>query len=111
MSDNPHSLSYAPMQAKLVRALLPFWLTIQKSAKHNKSAPGGNTERVNHDNPPSKRIKEIYELGKSPRSYDKARDARKILEQNDFMVSVQACPELKAFINTILALCEGELIP
>lgn len=90
--------------------LLPFWSTIQKLAQHNKSAPGSQPERVNHDNPPSKRIQEIFELGKSPRSYDKARDAKKILEQNELMVSVQACPELKAFINTILELCEGELI-
>lgn len=91
--------------------LLPFWSTIQKLAKHNKSVPGDNPELVNHNNPPSKRIKEIFEQGKSPRSYDKARDALKILEQNNLMVSVQACPELKAFINTILTLCGGELIP
>jgi hypothetical protein len=91
--------------------LLPFWSTIQKRAKHNKSAPGGNPEQVNHDNPPSKRIKEIYELGKSPKSYDKAIEAPKILEQNNLMISIQACPELKAFINTILTLCESELIP
>jgi hypothetical protein len=32
-----------------------------------------------HDNPPSQRIKEIFELGKSSRSYNKARDAKKIL--------------------------------
>jgi hypothetical protein len=110
VGDNPKFYPHAA-QYDFEAWLLPFWPTIQKSAKHNKSTPGGNPERVNHDNPPSERIKEIFELGKSPRSYDKARDALKILEQNDLMVSVQACSELKAFINTILALCDGELIP
>lgn len=89
--------------------LLPFWSTIKQLAGHNKSAPSGVPEQVNHNNPPSKHIKEIFELGKR-RSYSKTRDAKKILEQNNLIVSVQACPQLKAFINTILALCEGELI-
>jgi hypothetical protein len=110
VGDNPKFYAHAA-QHDFEAWLLPFWSTIQELAKHNKSVPGGNPEQVNHDNPPSKRIKEIFELGKSSRSYDKARDALKILEPNALMVSVQACPELKAFINTILTLCEGELIP
>ena len=89
--------------------LLPFWSSIQEKAGHNKSAPSGYPEQVNHNNPPSRRIKEIFELGKR-RSYDKPRDGASILRQNDLIVSIQACPELKAFINTILTLCEGDLI-
>jgi hypothetical protein len=110
VGDNPKFYPHAA-QHDFEAWLLPFWSTIQKLAKHNKSVPGGNPETVNHNNPPSQRIKEIFELGKSPRSYDKARDALKILEQNDLMVSVQACHELKDFINTILTLCGSELIP
>lgn len=101
----PHVASY-----EFEAWLLPFWSTIQKLAKHNKSAPSGNPEKVNHDNPPSQRIREIFELGKSSRSYNKARDAKKILEQNDIMDAIQACSELKAFINTILSLSGGDEI-
>jgi len=90
--------------------LLPFWSTIQGLAKHNKSAPLGQPEQVNHNNPPSYRIKEIFELGKSRDSYVKPRDAKRILENNDLLVSAQACPELKAFLNTILSLCGGAVI-
>lgn len=90
--------------------LLPFWPTIQKLAKHNKSAPSGQPEQVNHDNPPSYRIKEIFRIGQGRDSYIKTRDAKSILEKNDLLVSAQACPELKDFLNTILSLCGGEII-
>ena len=90
--------------------LLPYWLTIQKLAGHNKSAPSGQPEQVNHHNPPSYRIKEIFEIGKSRDSYIKTRDAKRILEKNDLLISANACPELKAFLNTILSLCGGEII-
>lgn len=42
--------------------LLPFWPTIQKLAGHNRSAPGGDPEQVNHDNPPSRRIREVFRI-------------------------------------------------
>ncbi len=89
--------------------LLPYWSTIQELAKHNTSAPSGQPEQINHNKPPSYRIKKIFELGKS-RSYIKTRDAKRILEKNDLLVSAQACDELKAFLNTILFLCGGALI-
>jgi hypothetical protein len=90
--------------------LLPFWSTIQKLAGHQKGAPGGAPETINHDNPPSKRIAEIFEIGASRDSYVKPRDAKRILESNDLLVSAHACPELKAFLNTVLSLCGGETI-
>ncbi|AFZ58517.1 DUF4276 family protein [Anabaena cylindrica FACHB-243] len=91
--------------------LLPYWSRIKDLAKSNKSAPGGLPEQVNHGNPPSYRIKEIFETGKCQCSYNKIRDAARILKNQDLIVSVNQCPELKAFINTILSLCEVELIP
>jgi hypothetical protein len=91
--------------------LLPFWPTIQELARHKKSAPSGPPEQVNHNNPPSHRIKDIFEIGKVRDSYDKMRDAKRILKNNDLLISAQACPELKAFLNTILSLCNGEIIP
>lgn len=86
--------------------LLPYWSIIQKLAKSNKSAPRGLPEQVNHDSSPAYRIKAIFETGKCQRSYNKIRDASAILKNQDLMVSVNLCPELKAFINTILSLCE-----
>lgn len=91
--------------------LLPYWPTIQKLAKHNKGAPGGNPETVNHHNPPAYRIKEIFEIGKCRESYVKPRDAARILRENDLSVAVAQCSELKAMINTILSLCGGPIIP
>ncbi|MCT7976296.1 DUF4276 family protein [Laspinema olomoucense] len=109
VGNNPNFYPHAA-QHDFEAWLLPFWPTIQKLAKHNKSVPSGNPEKVNHHKPPSKHIQEIFEQGKSPRSYSKIRDGLKILEENDLMESIEVCSELKAFINTILLLCGGEEI-
>ncbi len=91
--------------------LLPYWPDIQRLAGHNKSAPAANPETVNHLKPPSHRIKEMFEIGTSRDSYSKARDATRILKGKDLGVAIAQCAELKAFINTILRLCEGTEIP
>lgn len=90
--------------------LLPFWPTIQRLAGHNTAAPPGQPEQVNHNTPPSYRIKAIFERGHR-RSYIKTRDAARILLENDLLLSARACPELKAFLNRILSLCGGAIIP
>lgn len=91
--------------------LLPFWSAIQKLAQHNQKAPSGAPETVNHSNPPAHRIKAIFEAGKCRDSYVKPRDAKRVLKDKDILISANQCPELKAFLNTILKLCDGELIP
>lgn len=91
--------------------LLPYWTSIQKLAGHNKSAPIGNPETVNHHNPPAYHIKEIFEIGTSRDSYVKPRDAGRILTKNDLSVAVNACPELKSFVNTIISVSGGVTIP
>jgi hypothetical protein len=91
--------------------LLPYWATIQRLAGHNKTAPSGNPEMVNHDNPPAYRIKEIFEIGQCRDSYIKPRDAGRILRENDLLEAVQLCPELKALVNTILRISGGTVIP
>ena len=91
--------------------LLPYWPTIQRLAGHNKAAPSGKSETVNHNNPPSYRIKEIFEIGRCRDSYVKPRDAGRILRENDLTVAVNHCTELKAFVNTILSVCGGKVIP
>ncbi|MFO7910839.1 MAG: DUF4276 family protein [Desulfotignum sp.] len=90
--------------------LLPYWSTIQKLAKHNKGAPGGHPETVNHQNPPAHRIREIFEIGKCRDSYVKPRDAGRILRENNLMQSINQCSELKAFVNKILSICNGAII-
>lgn len=110
VGNNPNFYPHAA-QYDFEAWLLPFWPTIQKLAKHNKSVPSGNPEKVNHHKSPSKHIQEIFENGQSPRSYSKTRDGLKILEANDLMESIKVCSELKAFINTILLLCGGQEIP
>lgn len=91
--------------------LLPFWDDIKKLAKHNRSAPAGAPETVNHSKPPSKHLKEIFEAGKCRDSYVKARDAKRILEGKDLAIAAAACPELKSFLNTLLKLAGGALLP
>lgn len=90
--------------------LLPYWPTIQQLARHNQTAPAGNPETINHNNPPAHRIKDIFRTG-NVRSYVKPRDARKILEKNNLMDAVDACNELKEFVNTIISISGGKLIP
>jgi hypothetical protein len=85
--------------------LLPYWRTIQDLAKHNRSAPSGSSETVNHQKPPSYWIQEIFESGKR-HSYDKPIHGARILKDNDLMVAIQTCPELKAFVNRIISLCD-----
>ena len=88
--------------------LLPYWPTIQRLAKHNRTAPAGEPESVDHNHPPSYHIKEIFRSGQGPRHYTKVRDAKRILQGQDLGIAAAVCPELRAFLNTILALCEGK---
>ena len=91
--------------------LLPYWPRIQQLANHNQSAPGNDPEQVNHDNPPSNRIKDILRRGRGRYDYVKARDALRILENADLHLSIQQCSELKSLVNTILSICGGRKIP
>jgi len=87
--------------------LLCYWPIIQRLAGHNKSAPAGNPETVNHENPPAHRIREIFRIGTCRAAYVKPRDARRILRDSDLSQAVASCPELKALVNTILSVCGG----
>ena len=110
VGENPKFHPHAA-QHDFEAGLLPYWPTIQRLAGHNKKAPPGDPEKVDHNHPPSARIKEIFEIGRCRDSYSKPRDAGKILKDNNLLVAANACPELKALLNTILSLCGGEMIP
>ena len=84
--------------------LLPFWSDIQVLAGHLKTPPPGPPEAVNHNRPPSHHIREIFRIGTRRDSYSKPRDAARILRGKDLTVAANKCPELKAFLNTILTL-------
>lgn len=90
--------------------LLPYWTDIQRIAGHNRKAPSGAPENVNHNRPPSSHLKEIFEVGTCRDSYSKPRDANRILRDNDLAVAARACPELRAFINTVLILSGGQSV-
>ena len=87
--------------------LLPFWTDIQKLAGHNKGAPPGRPEAVNPLRPPSDHIREIFRIGTCRHDYSKPRDANRILQGKDLAISASECPELRAFLNTLLTLSGG----
>jgi hypothetical protein len=87
--------------------LLPYWNEIQTIAGYKHKAPPGSPESVNHNRPPSYHIKEIFRIGTRRQYYSKPRDANRILLNQDLAVAAALCPELKAFLNTILTLCGG----
>ena len=91
--------------------LLPYWPRILQLAMHNQSAPSGNPENVNRNNPPSQRIKDVFRRGQRRYDYVKARDVSRILRDQDLRASVEQCSELKALVNTILCMCGGRTVP
>ena len=109
VGDNPNFHPHAA-QYDFEAWLLPYWPALQKLARHNRNAPSGRPETVNHDKSPAYHIAQLFESGKS-RSYNKERDAPKILADNDLAVSISQCPELKSLINTILILCGSAALP
>lgn len=90
--------------------LLPYWEEIQRVAGHNKKAPPGPPESVDHNHPPSFHIREIFRIGTCRDDYSKVRDGNRILKGKNLEVAAAQCPELRAFLNTILALCGGQVI-
>ena len=85
--------------------LLPYWSEIQLIAGSLRAPPGIHPEVVNHGKPPAHRLQEVFRTGSKGRSYVKPRDAARILRGKDLSVAAQACPELKAFLNTLLVIC------
>ena len=91
--------------------LIPYWRDIQQLAGHNRGAPDGNPEQINHDKPPAHRIAEVFASGRCRKHYNKPRDAGRILRDNDLGLAVSRCGELKLLINTILTLSDKPPIP
>lgn len=90
--------------------LLPYWADIQRLARHNRGAPPGGPESVNHMRPPSSHIEAMFAIGNCRKHYSKPRDANRILTGKNLAVAAGQCPELKAFLNTLIGLSGGELL-
>jgi hypothetical protein len=90
--------------------LLPYWDEIKKVAGTNRNPPPGSPESIDHNRPPSYHIKEVFRIGNCRDDYSKVRDANRILRNKDLSVAAALCPELKAFLNTILTLSGGQPI-
>jgi hypothetical protein len=86
--------------------LLPYWKRITDLAGRAAKPYGSKPEKINHGNPPARRIARLFEEGSCRDSYKKPRDAKRILKDADLMTAIRACPELKAFVNTIIKLCD-----
>ena len=85
--------------------LLPYWPDIQVIAGSLRASPGAHPEAVNHGKSPAHHMQEVFRTGSKGRSYVKPRDAARILRGQDLSVAAQACPELTAFLNTLLEIC------
>jgi hypothetical protein len=87
--------------------LLPYWERIRELARSSAAKPGNDPEQVNHQNPPAHRLRAIFRAS-SRWGYVKPREAGRILDGQDLTIAANTCPELKAFLNTILRLSGGE---
>ena len=85
--------------------LLPYWARIQKRVGVDRSTPFPDPEAVNHGHPPSKQLDVLFRTGsKSKRRYNKVLDATAILRDQDLKIAAAQCPELDAFLATILTI-------
>jgi hypothetical protein len=55
-------------------------------------------------------LEEVFRTGEKGRRYVKTRDAAAILRGQDLAIAVEACVELKAFLNTILRCAGGTVL-
>jgi hypothetical protein len=84
--------------------LLPYWQRVYRCAGRPvpKDPPRGwkTPENVDQSKPPSKVLS--LDVFTGPISYRKTVHAPRILDGQDLRVAAEACPQLKAFLNTLL---------
>jgi hypothetical protein len=110
-ADDPRSYAHAALY-DVEAWLLPYWEDICRRVGARQPVPGENPELVDELNPPAHRLRALYQLARpAPRRYAKATEMNAILRGKDLAVSAARCPELKAFLNTLLALGGLEPLP
>lgn len=109
VGDEPRFYAHAA-QFEVEAWLLPYWDAICRRVNVRQSPPADLPEQVNLQNPPSRRLSELYQRAKPrPRKYVKTIEMAAILHDKDLTVAAAQCPEFKAFLNTLLTL--GGLSP
>lgn len=91
--------------------LLPYWEDICRRIGVTRQAPGSNPEHVDHGNPPAYRLRALYQLARPKRKYVKATEMYAILRGKDLRDAAVHCAELKALLNTLLALSHLTPLP
>jgi hypothetical protein len=91
------------VEGRTEKAFAPHLL--KRLTGSNRNAPGNFPEAVNHDKSPAYWLAEVFRTGSKTASYVKTRDAGRILQGEDLSVAIDACPELKSFVDTIVKLC------
>jgi Domain of unknown function (DUF4276) len=86
--------------------LLPYWQKIQRLTGSNRNSPGLFPEQVNHGKSPAYWLEDVFRTGSKTSNYIKTRDAGRILMDEDLAVAIEACPELKKFVETIAELSD-----
>jgi len=99
---HPHAAQY-----ETEAWLLPFWPRIVDLAGSRRRAPSGPPEQVNHDRPPARLLNEVFQTGSRGRRYSKTRDGAAILRDQDIEHAANACPELRALLDTLARLAAG----
>jgi hypothetical protein len=90
--------------------LIPYWDEIQRLAGSNRQCPSTHPENVNHNTPPAYVLEEVFRTGTKKQKYRKTVHSARILKGKDIRIAAAACPELKAFLNTILTLAGADTI-
>jgi hypothetical protein len=105
---HPHAAQY-----EFEAWLLPYWDRIRARASSNRQTPSLHPETVNHGRPPAGHLEEVCRTGARKRAYSKTIDGAEILRNQDIEVAVAVCPQLRAFLDTILTLSNSdqELVP
>jgi hypothetical protein len=103
----PHAAQY-----EIEAWLMPFWDEVARDLGVNKKKPGANPEEINNEKPPSKHLQELFGLCKQPKTkYEKVIDGPKWLTADRLEQAAKSCPELKAFLNSLIEFAGGEIIP
>lgn len=102
----PHAAQY-----EFEAWLIPYWASVCRIARTTRAAPSSKPETINHGRPPSKCLEQVFRSGPLKRGYSKTRDAAAILRDQDLSIAIEACPELKALVNTLLGIVGEPEIP
>ncbi|MBN1814385.1 MAG: DUF4276 family protein [Anaerolineae bacterium] len=110
VGDEPRFYAHAA-QYDVEAWLLPYWDFICQRLGVRKAKPGAHPEQVNLEQPPSRRLNELYRTASPTRKYIKPIEMAAILRNQDLTVAANQCPELKSLLNTLLLLAGLTQLP